>query len=145
MRLTKSPVRALLGRLPCQQLSGSKVALTTFIPSRPDRSTTQAAPVWQRRTERSSVSPPTPRNMTDLSTCFCRITAISHLENGRERRKRGTTKRRKKHTDGGRMEGGERARRLLLRAHLRPLAPDFTQSGKKPLGFQLSRIKTSVI
>lgn len=84
MRLTKAFCWTPFGRLPRQQLAGSGVTLTTFIPSRP------LAPNTGCQSHKLPAFPLIPRDMSDLSTCFCSIKAISHLANGTERKKRET-------------------------------------------------------
>lgn len=81
MRLTKAFCWTPLGRLPRQQLAGSGVTLTTFIPSRP------LAPNTGRQLHKLPAFPLILRDMSDLSTCFCSIKAISHLANGTERKR----------------------------------------------------------
>lgn len=102
MRLTKEFCKSLLGCLPCQQFSGSEVALTTFIPSTHCCSTTETLPESGNRgrsAERTDgvggkgggwlflgvLGAVIPWDISDLSTCFCSINAISHLANGTER------------------------------------------------------------
>lgn len=81
MRLTKAFCWTPLGRLPRQQLAGSGVTLTTFIPSRP------LAPNTGCQSHKLPAFPLIPRDMSDLSTCFCSIKAISHLANGTGRKR----------------------------------------------------------
>ena len=78
MRLTKAFCWTPLGQLPRQQLAGSGVTLTTFIPSRP------LAPNTGCQSHKLPAFPLIPWDMSDLSTCFCSIKAISHLANGTE-------------------------------------------------------------
>lgn len=85
MRLTKAFCWTPLGRIPRQQLAGSEVTLTTFIPSRP------LAPNTGCQSHRLPAFPLIPRDMSDLSTCFCSIKAISHLANGTEEKERSRT------------------------------------------------------
>lgn len=76
MTLTKAFCWTPLGQLPRQQLAGSGVTLTTFIPSRP------LAPNAGCQSHKLPAFALIPWDMSDLSTCFCSIKAISHLANG---------------------------------------------------------------
>lgn len=81
MRLTKAFCWTPPGRLPHQQLARSGVTLTTFIPSRP------FAPNTSCQSHKLPALLLIPWDMSDLSTCFCTIKAISHLANGTWRKR----------------------------------------------------------
>lgn len=101
MRLTKAFCWTPLGQLPRQQLAGSGVTLTTFIPSRP------LAPNTGCQSHKLPAFPLIPWDMSDLSTCFCSIKAISHLANGTEGKRGNRTECSRKDEQGRESEKSE--------------------------------------